>query len=390
MLPRSLSLQFLWSHRPAAVIVKKSLCAYNRLPNWKMATNTLPVLNPNNTAQYLLSLDRNPDVFLHYFGAGQLFQLVLSDALRKHLQEVSKTPGKGRDSKQPVLFSSDTSWTGSDGGFDFGKAAYFGNHVDIGGSGGGKGSATTSSPPTAGAEEAVMTEAIQGFPTWTRGSSGDAPPSASTNRVAAADNRLVFLGREVRQVCNPDLEASSSTGLVIQLVLAPTYETEIQQESTDGLKAYLEQEPAAWTAEEIEENQLFGTAVEQQGFDPDCAPASPLAPNVAVVKVLSDRKHRHWRGEGISGATATPSESSGTCPTTRPYPGLYRDFGSNAYSKAHRFVLRLYDTEAEWKKALTEGKVFEKFGDYPKKRPETREIVYLEAEDGCKGTPSPI
>merc|ERR1712062_718515 len=54
--------------------------------------------------------------------------------------------------------------------------------------------------------------------------------------------------------------------------------------------------------------------------------------------------------------------------------------------KAHRFALQLYSADSQ-SEASRPGTLY--FEMFPGNQPPTTNVVFLEAEDGCKGTPTP-
>merc|ERR1712224_668299 len=73
----------------------------------------------------------------------------------------------------------------------------------------------------------------------------------------------------------------------------------------------------------------------------------------------------------------------------KEYTLLADRFGKTAFSKAHLFVLQYYTTEAEMENRGAD--FFETFGEIDgERRAPTQEVVFFEAQDGCKGTPCPV
>jgi len=144
-----------------------------------------------------------------------------------------------------------------------------------------------------------------------------------------ADAKHVFYGREIRDA------PKTSYGNAIQLSLGP------------------KEDPEGWTPEEVTENYKFWRAIEQ-----DHQP-------VGVA-------------DGVRQFRQNIAEELG---------GTFRErWGSAVTTKAHRFVLQMYTAESQ-KEAKNPGSQF--FEKFPQGAPPTSQVVFLEAEDGCKGTPTP-
>mmetsp|Transcript_126258 Transcript_126258/g.246230 ORF Transcript_126258/g.246230 Transcript_126258/m.246230 type:complete len:280 (+) Transcript_126258:3-842(+) len=223
---------------------------------------------PSNVAQYLLYLEAQ-DVYLHYYGDGQIFSLALSPALKQHLQSVASTSSKAG---MPLVYGISHL---SGGVCDWSKV-----------------------------------------PGWSNSSSG-------------ADAKHVFYGREIRQAPN------TAYGNAIHLSLDPMADQE------------------GWTDEELHENFLFWKAIQKDG-----------------QTVGAADRFRQFRDDIAGKLDGTFKQRWGAAVTT----------------KAHRFALQMY-TSASQNDAGNPGALF--FEMFPERAPPTTEVVFFEAEDGCKGTPTP-
>ncbi|CAD7922276.1 unnamed protein product, partial [Amoebophrya sp. A25] len=293
-------------------------------------------------ARHLLDLERaNEEVCLHYYGKGEVFHLVLSDRLRAHLQSTLQSAEKPASDVRVYDTGGDLECP-SAGGFNW--RALASGKLD------------------------VETKTTQGETATVENSSSIGAVSWTSNRPA--DNWQVFLGREIRQVSTGAAGAAQGGhGNVIQLVYydsqAPQGADTIAAGPAGSTSDVTEnpEDPAGWTPEEFAENRTFGLKIENADDDS----------NITVLKVLGDRK-RAWRGAGWTGEGETA------------YPELTKDFGERAYSKAHRFVLKMYDINKDESCRKFEAAFFETF---PKRKPPSDKVVFLEAEDGCRGTPCP-
>lgn len=256
-----------------------ALCACASLSHCEVITaGTLPGIFgragsvsavPSNTARYILDLEAQ-DVYLHYYGDGQVFQLVLSPKLKEHLTRV-------------VSLSDNASM-----------------------------------PVTIG----VNKLSNKGECDWNQ-------VLGWTSPNYGADAKTVFYGREIRQAPN------TLYGNAIQLSLGPDVD------------------PEGWTNEEMTENFKFWEAIHHKGQD--------------VYAADSLRQFR----------SSVASEVGGT---------FEARWGSSVTTKAHRFALQMYSAESQSEQNNPGGRFFEMF---PNDLPPTTQVVYFEAEDGCKGTPSP-
>eukprot|EP00931_Biecheleriopsis_adriatica_P085734 TRINITY_DN60555_c0_g1_i1.p1 TRINITY_DN60555_c0_g1~~TRINITY_DN60555_c0_g1_i1.p1 ORF type:complete len:357 (-),score=54.35 TRINITY_DN60555_c0_g1_i1:12-1043(-) len=223
---------------------------------------------PRNVAKYILDIERK-QVYLHYFGEGQIFRLVLSPTLREHLQVVSNAS----DSEHmPIAHGLDQ----LSGGMC--------NWQDL--------------------------------LSWTSSDYG-------------ANAKDVFYGREIRQA------PGTLYGNAIHLSLGP------------------KEDPEGWTSAEMAENFEFWQAIHEDGQ------------SVAAADGL-----RSFRKNIASQIGKTFMQRWGTQITT----------------KAHRFTLQMYNAETQ-NEANNPGGLF--FETFPNGMPPTAEVVFFEAEDGCKGTPMP-
>jgi len=141
-----------------------------------------------------------------------------------------------------------------------------------------------------------------------------------------ADARTVFYGRELRQA------PGTAYGNAIHLSLGP------------------EEDPEGWTPEEMSENFAFWQAMHQQGM------------SVAAADEL--RQFRHDVSSKLGGT-------------------FMQRWGTQISTKAHRFALQMYTADSQ----NPAGLFFEKFLGG---RPPTTQVIFFEAEDGCKGTPTPV
>jgi len=155
-------------------------------------------------------------------------------------------------------------------------------------------------------------------------------PGWSGPSGSGADAQHVFYGREIRSA------PGTAYGKVIQLSLGP------------------DEDPEGWTVAEMRENYQFWEEIEQEGKP------VPVADEV--------RSFRHGVAALLGGT-------------------FEQRWGANVVTKAHRFVMQLYTAESQTEANNPGGHFFEMF---PENRPPTRQVVFFEAEDGCKGTPTPI
>lgn len=146
---------------------------------------------------------------------------------------------------------------------------------------------------------------------------------------SGADAEHVFYGREIRQALK------TQYGNAIHLSLGPG------------------EDPEGWTDEEMEENFKFWQAIHKDGE------------SVGDADGL-----RQFRDDIASKIGGTFKERWGSAVTT----------------KAHRFALQMYTAESQSEARNAGGRFFEMF---PGGRPPTDQVVFFEAEDGCKGTPTP-
>lgn len=146
---------------------------------------------------------------------------------------------------------------------------------------------------------------------------------------SGADAEHVFYGREIRQA------PKTQYGNAIHLSLGP------------------DEDPEGWTNEEMNENFKFWQAVHEDGK------------SVGEADGL-----RQFRDNIASKIGGTFLERWGAAVTT----------------KAHRFALQLYTVQSQSEAHNPGGHFFEMF---PGGSPPTAQAVFLEAEDGCKGTPTP-
>lgn len=159
---------------------------------------------------------------------------------------------------------------------------------------------------------------------------GDTPGWSSRHRPhSGADARTVFYGRELRHAPN------TLFGNAIHLSLGP------------------EEDPEGWTPDEIAENYKFWRAIQQEGK--------------SVGEADALRQFRHDVGSQLGGT-------------------FMQRWGQRPVTKAHRFALQMYTAESQSEANNPGGLFFEMF---PAGKPPTAQVVFFEAEDGCKGTPTP-
>lgn len=152
-----------------------------------------------------------------------------------------------------------------------------------------------------------------------------------TSSDSGADAEHIFYGREIRDAPN------TLYGNAIHLSLGP------------------HEDPEGWTSQEMAENHNFWKAIAQDGQ------------SVGVA----DGAARHFR-------TNIATELGGT---------FKQRWGSGVTTKAHRFALQMYTAESQGEANNPGGRFFEMFAQG---MPPTRQVVFVEAEDGCKGTPTPV
>lgn len=146
--------------------------------------------------------------------------------------------------------------------------------------------------------------------------------------TSGADSKHVFYGREVRGTPN------ALYGNSIHLVLGP------------------EADPEGWSVDEMNENRNFSKAILE-----------------GMPVVTADQAYRHFRRE------VAPTLGS----------DFKKQYGAGITTKAHRFALQMYSASSP-QVNQPEDQYFEMF---PGAKPPTENVMFLEAEDGCKGTPSP-
>jgi hypothetical protein len=150
-----------------------------------------------------------------------------------------------------------------------------------------------------------------------------------SNSSSGADAAHVFYGREIRQAPN------TAYGNAIHLSLGP------------------KSDPEGWTDEEMHENFEFWKAIQQDGESVGAADGLRQFRNNIAEKIGGTFKQR-W-GPGVT-------------------------------TKAHRFALQMYAAASQSDNANQGALFFEKF---PSGHPPTTDVIFFEAEDGCKGTPTP-
>lgn len=150
-----------------------------------------------------------------------------------------------------------------------------------------------------------------------------------SNASNGADAKRVFYGREIRQAPN------TAYGNAIHLSLGP-------EEDSEG-----------WTHEEMSENFQFWKAIQQDGE------------TVGAADML--RQFREDVGGKLGGT-------------------FKQRWGAGVTTKAHRFALQMYTSASQANNANPGALFFEMF---PNGAPPTTQVVFFEAEDGCKGTPTP-
>lgn len=155
----------------------------------------------------------------------------------------------------------------------------------------------------------------------------DVPGWSSAN--SGADARTVFYGRELRQAPN------TLFGNAIHLSLGP-------EEDSEG-----------WTPEEMSENFRFWQAMHQEGR--------------SVAEADQVRQFRQDVGSQLGGT-------------------FMQRWGPQIATKAHRFALQMYTIDSQNDASNPSALFFEMF---PARQPPTAQVVFFEAEDGCKGTPTP-
>lgn len=141
-----------------------------------------------------------------------------------------------------------------------------------------------------------------------------------------ADAEKVFYGREIRDA------PTTKFGNVIHLSLGP------------------EEDEEGWTPAETDENYKFWHAIHN---------------GASVGAADGLRQFRSNIGSQLGGS-------------------FEQRWGTGVTTKAHRFVLQMYTAQSQ---KNSPGHFFEMF---PNEHPPTADVVFFEAEDGCKGTPTPI
>lgn len=150
-----------------------------------------------------------------------------------------------------------------------------------------------------------------------------------SNSSSGADARQVFYGREIRQAPH------TQYGNAIHLSLGP------------------QQDPEGWTHEEMKENFDFWQAIHKSGD------------SVGVADSL--RQFRDDIAKEVGGS-------------------FEKRWGAGVTTKAHRFTLQLYTVDSQSEGQNSGSQFFEMFEGA---KPPTSKVVFFEAEDGCKGTPTP-
>merc|ERR1711879_603602 len=112
-------------------------------------------------------------------------------------------------------------------------------------------------------------------------------------------------------------------------------------------------DPEGWTPDEMSENFQFWRAMHQEGK--------------SVAEADGLRQFRHDVGAQLGGS-------------------FMQRWGPQIATLAHRFALQMY-TAASQDAASNPGAQF--FEMFPGAMPPTAQVVFFEAEDGCKGTPTP-
>jgi len=154
------------------------------------------------------------------------------------------------------------------------------------------------------------------------------PGWASPNH-GGADAKHVFYGREIRNA------PKTSYGNAIHLSLGP------------------KEDPEGWTTEEMTENYNFWRAIEHD--------------HQSVGQADQVRQFRQNIADELGGT-------------------FLARWGSGVTTKAHRFVFQMYTADSQSEAKNPGSHFFEKF---PQGSPPTTQVVFVEAEDGCKGTPTP-
>lgn len=146
--------------------------------------------------------------------------------------------------------------------------------------------------------------------------------------TSGADSKHVFYGREIRDAQN------ALYGNSIHLVLGP------------------EEDPEGWTSAEMDENRKFGNAI------------------LNGMSVGAADQYRQFR-KGVAPALGSD---------------FVNQFGAGVTTKAHRFALQMYSADSQSEAHEPGSFYFEMFSGG---KPPTANVLFLEAEDGCKGTPTP-
>mmetsp|Transcript_137659 Transcript_137659/g.294231 ORF Transcript_137659/g.294231 Transcript_137659/m.294231 type:complete len:333 (+) Transcript_137659:56-1054(+) len=145
--------------------------------------------------------------------------------------------------------------------------------------------------------------------------------------TSGADAQHVFYGREVRDV------EDALYGNSIHLSLGPR------------------EDPEGWTVDEMQENRKFAEAIRG---------------GMSVGEADQYRQFRHGVAHALGG-------------------DFMRRFGEGVTTKAHRFALQMYSSESQSEANNPGARFFEMF---PGGKPPTETVMFIEAEDGCKGTPT--